>query len=212
MKSFKFFVILGFTALLSIGMIGCDDDNPAEVGDPGPLVIMPLSIGNQWVIEERRSHEFFPDVDTTMYVYVVDSTFHWGDEEWYSITTTVDSNSYVSFRRNDYEGLYNLEIYDWENDTTMGLFLKYPGEPGDIWETPWQWDDNDGFNDSLRLMSISETVTVPAGTFDGCYLYRYNDNFYNEGLWYKPGIGFIKSTWHFDRVMRVYELVSYSVE
>jgi len=105
--------------------------------------------------------------------------FVWIGCEWYH-----DSGNDSIYWRNGVDGLWRLSFMNGGAAWTVEKLYAYPAKPGDKWIVPSD-------NDTMRLVSYTETVTVDAGTFNNCYRYRAerNDRKRVTTVWFKPGIG-----------------------
>lgn len=180
---FVFLITIFFCVLF----FGCDSDGDAGLlgpGDTDDIEIMSLKPGNMWI------HEFRHLIcDTLVYEspdsMIIDSTYMIQGIEWCVLREQLGSIASNNFYRQAEDGVRMLHIL--HGDTTEGLFFKYPVEKGDVWIGP--------NGNSLACYSTSETVTVPIGTFENCIHYRYIGDDEDEGMWLKPGVGWIKSMW-----------------
>lgn len=84
-------------------------------------------------------------------------------------------------------------IREWDR-----LVLKEPLDPATRWE--------DG-PDAFRIASLTETVTVPGGRFEGCLLVTYySEDIGGGSLWFAPGTGLVRSEQYGERGPHLYEL------
>lgn len=116
---------------------------------------------------------------------IIDTCLLYQGQTWCILREQLDDLSISNYYRETDEGIWFLQIE--HEDTTAGLLFKYPATPGEKWLAPR--------GDTLMVVSINETVTVPVGTFEGCYYYRYLGDNQDEGMWLKPGVGWIQSMW-----------------
>jgi hypothetical protein len=166
---------------------GCDSDGDGTVAGPQDTIeaeIMSLKAGNMWIHEFR--HLFG---DTLIFEFpdsmIIDSTCLLRGNEWCVLREQLDQVASLNFYRQAEDGIRMLHIL--HEDTTEGLFFKYPVEQGDVWIAPnGEW---------LTCLSTTATVIVPFGTYENCIHFSYVNDDDDEGMWLKPGIGWIKSMW-----------------
>ncbi len=193
-------LILGLVLMLSFG---CDEDDDNGAGNvpEAPIAeevadLFPLGDGLSWVY-------LYPgDNDTTIEVRSYDTgerydgevlyrmgSFHVSSGMWGGNTYSVTNDS--------------VRMYVW--DEQRGDYITMP----DFYSFPWAQQgaviDDDERNFCWRVWATDSTMTVPAGTFEHCYVVRYGryDNTDPRGRYYKayaPEIGLIK--WWFDDAPR----------
>ncbi len=76
--------------------------------------------------------------------------------------------------------------------------IRYPIQVSTTWEVSMPKGKNDTLTLQVAIESISETVTVPAGTFERCLKVKSVGSATDGGSievydWYAPGVGLIKS-------------------
>lgn len=173
--------VVMLAAVLTCCMAGCDDDNPVRPYDTSN--IYPLAVGNFWVrqLETWVADSLYStyDPETTF----VDTSITWHGRTWYGESGAED------YLLNDVGGVWNLRFDD--DDYPGGdscLMIMYPASVGDSWVHEFE-------NDTYEVLATSESVTTPAGQFNGCYkLLTTNPNNPNEPVtvWFKPEVGLIK--------------------
>lgn len=177
---------------LTLFLTGCDDDSGTN--DDGAAVILPLVTDNIWhgtytIYDSEGTpsapvyYSFRIDDDTTVEVL--------GDDQiWFKMERTLGTYSYVAddLYRNQANGLWMWEKYD-ESGTEPNLWAKYKATAGDIYLTGSESAD------SAAVVSISASVSVPAGNFT-CYRYKIVSHSLtgrNEEYWWLAADhGFIK--------------------
>jgi len=163
---------------------GCEKDNNALTEPEGTIEILPLAVGNQWIFD----FEFYVN-DTLHQVLtdsmIIDSTYEWQGNVWHVLKEQIGIYSSINFYRNTEDGLWMM--HPTYQDTTAGLYFKYPAVPGDWWVN--------GRGDTMMVKSITDTINIPAGTFSGCYHYQFVGDNESEGMWLTPGVG-----WAFTRL------------
>ncbi|HHE47136.1 MAG TPA: hypothetical protein ENL08_05485 [Bacteroidetes bacterium] len=162
--------------------IGCENDKPTEP-EGLPDYLYPLHSSSFWVYDVESYENdslLYRSSDTTM----TDSTLIWGAEEWFGF-----KGINGVFWRNGIEGVWRL-IFRPEMEYGMAeKYYEYPTVPGDMWYVAS--DD-----DSVSVVSLTESVEVPAGTFENCYYYRIvrSDRSRRVSVWIMPGIGIVQQS------------------
>jgi hypothetical protein len=147
---------------------------------PPTTVLMPLAIGNYWIVDRKDPSGNFLRRDTFSIPYTAiyngKTVYRW----------------YMSMNHNDtlfmgYEsnGLWMYSIIgNWSQ-----MMWKYPVNLGE-----W-WIGGHNGNDTIRCLSTNETVITPIGTFTDCIEYkqadRYNSMPVTAHAYVKPGLGFV---------------------
>lgn len=103
-----------------------------------------------------------------------------------------------------------ISLYNTLTASSGAILLKSPYTVGTTW--PDQGSDA-GLMDSLKIVSINETVFVPAGNFSDCIkvkVFNVNNAAY---VWYAPNVGFVKieNTGTCDGGCGDKQLVSYTI-
>jgi len=105
----------------------------------------------------------------------------------------------------------NGSIYIFAKQTDKDVDPKVAGEPTYVLKTPikvgtsWKNRVNEGI-----IESVNETVTVPAGTFNGCIRVKLTFKKNITINWIAPGIGYVKKLFQYkDGGEAVEQLVSY---
>ena len=180
------------------GFLNCINAQP---DDPVPLI--PLTLGNFWVyeIEVYANDSLMQSVVDTS---ILTETKHWGGHTWFG-----PQGKRGQLMRNSDEGVWNMRVNTKYPKGAEFLLYPYPAEAGKEWEVETMVS---------KLISVSDTVTVPAGEFTGCYQVFYNDEAGNSeaSVWIKPGIGKIMITVNAGTEERrstyVYKLKEYHIE
>lgn len=157
---------------------GCGDDNKV-ISPSEKIQIWPLKVGNQWTYEETvlDSAGNVVNADTSVWEVVQDTLIL--GETWYILTIDGVVDSEFSPVANRGDGL-------WQGGPSGALVFKYPAAVDDTCMLG---------TDTAIVESITDTITVPGGTFV-CYNYKWVGNSYNGERPYQfhymsPGIGFI---------------------
>ena len=167
------------------------NSNPTDNMNINATQIFPLSIGNQWIIQvtnyDTSGNVVYSKNDTIKILR--DTTIQ--SEKWfigYGIITNRDDGLY------DYQvGSSNEIVLKYKFPSSISSVYTYRGTP-------------------IRVLSITDSVSVQAGTFI-CYRYREGvDNIsYND--WYlSPNVGLVKADFYNPLSGgRTYKYLSYSL-
>lgn len=167
-KSLKRAFVVGLLALVS-----CTSDNdPASNDTTGVNAILPLKVGNQWILQATYSDTTQPGLDT---MRITKDTLIDG-ERWFFIEGAFfGPNQPLMTNRSN--GLWT------RNNLSMGLSWKYPSFVGDAYPI------GSGGTDTIHVVSTTADVSVPAGPFR-CYRYRFNSD--TSDTYLSPNVGFVK--------------------
>lgn len=104
----------------------------------------------------------------------------------------------------------SLYAAKWFSGSTISTLLhRFDAAAGDSIGMPANfWCD---FGSAVRLLSTTDTVTVPAGTFTNCYMFKHDAGCMDGGRimsWYAPGIGKVKFIENNIGGYQLHELVS----
>ena len=139
----------------------------------GDASYFPMNIGNQWTLQSTISHDLH--IET-----IVD-------------TQRIDGNLFYRF--DQFRDRSQVLLRKAENqvfrygDNSEALWYDFSADTGDSWivQTPFggEW--------TVYLLSKTDTIEAPAGTFTECY------HFYFSGImdyeweeWFAPGIGIVE--------------------
>jgi len=170
-RSIKSLLILSFIFALPACSIAGDDN-----------AIMPFAVGNYWVNETETQMGDTP-IPSRVDTQKVDTEITWGEHTWYGLNGAKDG----SYSRNAKEGTYNLLINPENPDGKAELLFEYPIKVGASW--------SQGAEPNVVTMvveALDETVTVPAGKFEGCCLCKMTMPGGTASMWFKPGVGNVK--------------------
>ena len=163
----------------------------------------PLQVGNYWVTKRipLGDSEREPRITRTS----IEDTDEWENIKYFRVKrmTLETERTFYSWYRKDAKG--NIAVYAFGRtpdinsarsffDTPRVLFHSEAISPGSSWESTYR--NNNVF---YKVESVSEKVTVPAGTFDSCIkLRRTTINSDGDTLsvnqdYYAPGIGNVLS-------------------
>jgi|GEM_PF-6461858 len=173
----------------------CGDCDAGETCQDGLCVagsneVMPLDIGNQW--------EFSLDVMGMEATLTYEAT---GTEPVGGITATrieggctgnpllcSSMEGYYWLAANEGDGLYSYGDSRFGDYDPPNLMCSTTFNVGDTWQTT----DDEGNVVEWEVVSTTETVTVPAGTFTDCIHYRATSGA-TEERWYHIGAGNLKT-------------------
>lgn len=158
-------IILTLCFSLLILFNGCkkeDSTDPVTTNHPDESknVLMPLKLGSSWT---------FDDIVYNQNGSINSKTIH---TESLLSTIVVNNNTYYVSNWSDYKyinrdtglfGVTDMGAFGVPNGqySLETLVYKYPAQPNDSFEN---------FDGTNTVLSISKSVTVPAGTFNGCYV------------------------------------------
>ncbi len=156
--------------LLSLALpflfLGCDASDPADPVTPpieANAEILPLDIGNRWVVEETRTDVFSGSVTVAPDTFTVVGGTLIGDEVWYEVEGSWLVDGFHTYRS---DGVWRWN--DLDGDEAPYLVYKYPAEPGDTYTFV---RDADAAT-TATVVATDVPITTPAGTFSA-YHYRF---------------------------------------
>lgn len=163
------------TAAVMITAFSCGDDGPSGPSTGNDHQFYPLAVGNTWNYDRNGSISLnsvqIGTVSGEATVEISGTATHSEGFDVYvqdvqvSDTVTVygqstySDSSYTEYLRLTGTGLHG---YRHLTDTDSSFTVPFPIQDGNIW-TFSQEPPTTG-----EVLSVSETVTVPAGTFTGC--------------------------------------------
>lgn len=166
---------------------------------------IPLEMGNTW------SYRFRSAGVAGTFSYTVGAKERIGDTDVfrmdYKSNIALYEDGYWQLVANQKDGYYFFGDKLRGRADEPDLWLKVPSKVGDGWQTKW------GSDVRWQVISTSETVTVPAGTFENCVRIRGTPAGLSEGTdhWWAMGIGEIRMHQPGDSTPRMsFELESYS--
>jgi len=168
-----------YSLLVSLALLftisSCKKSNP--VGPSNSQQILPLKIGDTWLIE-YTVYDTTEAIEGTMYdTAMVKTDTVISGVTWHRVSSiTIDG---VFTDKSD--GL-------WGFGSTGGFVIfRYPANVGDTWNAPM----NSSATYEITLESDSASVTVPKGTYV-CYDYRMLLNSLPKlEVYLSPGVGFV---------------------
>ena len=180
--------------LIFISLTGCEKSGTVDHGsEVTNSPIMPLAVGNVWRLKCTQT---LPDTTRIVYdsIYILNDTIV-QDQRTFRVDLAEGAGPYQSFLFIRPNGLYSLSVND---SIQFTLRFKCPAETGDQY---------DSWGGRMTVLSTSDTVQVPAGTFI-CYHYisGYAPNYFSD-YWYAPNIGFVKEEDHM--FLSTMELIGY---
>lgn len=154
----------------------CGNDNkPISPKVNNVLVIMPLEIGNHWIIERKyydAMGEAFKEDDT---LSIIGETKING-QDWFV-------TSQGAILRNSPEGLVSAD--DTDPIGACANELKYPAQIGDTWK-------RDSFT-TLTVISTDTLIKIPCGEFHCLKYLKHEDGEETKSFYYvSPAIGILR--------------------
>ncbi len=199
----KLVTFLAVISLLAVVGCGSDSTGPSENDD-----YLPIAIGNQWDYSLSGYVSTIGSVDTTFLsgsniTQVIGTTTHQQGFQLYTIKdslittmTTPDTVFTHTTITMNYANRTDSEwrMYDDTTSTDYELFMKHPLTLGDTWIP-----DTTEPTTSRAVLSLSASVTVPAGSFTSCANLRDTDSlepsFYFD-LFLSKGTGAVRYLIH----------------
>ncbi len=168
----------GLLILTLCSLINCEKNlnsiTPNGYGD----AFYPLSIGNQWTYNEQ-----YPNTEIVVDTVIING------EIYYNINGSQIIQPDFLIRE------YNNAVYFFDLEGKREhLLFDFNAKSGDSWDMPSGFGCS--FGDRIKLISSSETVKTPCGTFYNCYHFRHETRCMDAGLrdsWFSKGIGIVKS-------------------
>jgi hypothetical protein len=201
--------------IMSITLTSCDLTGPEPVESLDELIspeneFIPLAVGNYWVYEQwyygdptwldtvRNEILFTHDIiveNTKVHAYGI-YRFRYDERPREDALVPLAANGpegyYILGSRTPTDSLYKLN---------EGLRYKYPASIGDTWEytqviyNRQSGEFRLGNTRTIQLIDTTKTVETPAGDFENCYVYRFNDFYIASTLihyfYIKPMIGIV---------------------
>ena len=171
--------IFGTVVLLVWG--GCSEEGSQTTAPPGVSELFPIRAEEVWVYDAERylnDSLAYRAVDT---VEVDTFRIIWGGEVWFRYLG--ESEVYW---RNGVDGVWRLLLDDVHPDGLAEKYYGYPARAGQNWRVGSD-------SDTVSVVSTAETVSVPAGSFSGCYYYSFqrDDGSRRASVWVAPGVGIV---------------------
>lgn len=191
-----------FCSLILILFSGCEsEENTSTQPLSASEGLFPMAIGNMWVHDFKHfiDGEIFYAGDDSM---IIDTVFDFYNAQYYVMREQLGDISMLYYYKPDIDGVWELHID--HQDTISGLQFKYPVEAGDKWVLPT--------GDTMMVASTNEALDTPAGRFKHCIHYRKTTDDTDEGMWFKPGTGWIQSFWREGNSEMSFKLRCYNLE
>lgn len=211
---FKNTLVLLLCVVVSLMLITCGDTSttgPTEPPPPPPEGYYPMQIGSVWQYslsgtETNSSGNW--DLSGTEIWTIAGQSVHDEGFNVYQLnvdwsTTYTPTGGGTSYTTSDsytdwvYVDDNVVRLYDYLSATTYSQWLQFPLSVGNTWN---YWPDLPGIA-IITVESMSASVTVPAGTFDGCahlsFDYGQAPNDYLN-RYFAEGTGLIKQVYHVD--------------
>jgi hypothetical protein len=142
----------------------------------GSAVYFPLNISNEWTYRYSSHNTMTETIVDTQRVegilYYKFDHFRWQPEVWF--------------------GRSGEQVFRYI-DTAAYLWYDFSADTGQSWIA----HESEDVEFTVTLLSKTETITTPAGTFDNCYHFYFAgiiDNEWEE--WFAPGAGIVKRVLH----------------
>ena len=148
---------------------GEEDSLPATCIVTDTLSLIPLAVGNRWEYDGLFTEHAGPDtlVDSFSWVMEIRGTTPVLDTTAY-LLRVFEGEPIYDYSINFENGFCYLGGWNYGNEIVppapLLVWLYPPEEPGEYY--------SEMFDEMIEIVSVSNTVTVPAGTFDGCVHYR----------------------------------------
>ena len=173
--------------ILSLLFVACSkDDNPNEPkGNQLEKNFPFLKVGNSWTMQDYVVN--WDGIDTNTFTITLNQ----------KVDTIINSTKYSLYYAADDEYAHPVFIVD---DSTVGVDNMIPM----FWKNytvgqSWDIQSDDQYDINRReVVSVNETITVPAGTFNNVIKiihFHYdsdNDNGYEDIWWIRNDVGIIK--------------------
>lgn len=158
------------TILLTLVSLSCKDSvqlfQPISEPTSFRSALLPLAIGNSW--------HYVDTLDSYPYQYT-DSVTRFrkdGDLYWWSI----------GFGGQEFAVRNDTIVYAPSIGETLPYYIPNP-PPGDTVHLHW------GYELDVRVYSLPGIVVVPAGSFENCAAYEYDNGYAIVLFVFKPGVG-----------------------
>jgi len=177
-------ISLLFTAAFFQGCNFTDDSNPTKPAERQDLFT--IQIGSYWLYM-NEAVQFNSVLGNGPSIITVIDTMCVDDVIWYCVleeSRILYPNSRLSWHwANLQEGLFLLNYCDVQSPRPE-LEYKYPAQLAEIYLSKKYAE-----TDSVRVVSINDTIITTGGTFSPCYCYQINTE---RQIWIKPGVGVVR--------------------
>jgi hypothetical protein len=148
-----------FLSVLMICACSKKDSNPVTPG--APTTVFPLAVGNQWIMQG-----YIFDVASNALKMAGKDTLTVGRD------TTIQGETWYSQGDGTYMSNRTGGLWQYNADYGRQLYFKYPAQVNDTYSMI-SGDAVNGFDTaSVKVISINQSITVPAGTFS-CISYQW---------------------------------------
>lgn len=190
------------------GLVGNDDKKLGEMLAPEKELI-PLAVGNYWVYEQWVNDLSWLDTVRTEVMdeqdIIVEGTKirSFGTHR-FRYDERPRADALLSRTANGPDGYYSLGFVIPSGSLltlSKGLFYKYPATVGESWQTTTVLLHNQSGELSfwntrtIELLDTTKTVETPAGVFENCYVYVFNDfrtaTLLYHHMYIKPNVGLV---------------------
>jgi hypothetical protein len=165
------------TLLLFLALAGCKKDNATN-----PDAASGIKVGSKWVYKYTQFNSSGAVLGTSNIELVVTSEQTIGGEKWWVLNATGSTtpellrkatNGYITYKNN-----------------MAQLQFKIPAAVNDTWRVTFSSAAGD-YSD-FKVISTSQSVTVPGGTFSTYYAEGYDSNSIEDKVWYDEAHVMIK--------------------
>jgi VCBS repeat-containing protein len=177
------FAVLAIWSVLLISACSKNSSSPVTPNNSGAF--FPIAIGNVWKMQNWSINGSFQlaITDTTSMNVQKDTTI--AGEKWF----TTGDGSYLTLK--------STGVWNYDTDNGAQLFFKYPASVNDTY-TIYTGSDSNKDTMTVKVTSLAQTATVPAGTFS-CYAYQLTPRTpspFLSSITYliSPGVGMIQMT------------------
>ncbi len=190
------------------GLVGNDEKKLREMLAPENELI-PLAVGNYWVYEQWLIDPTWLDTVRTEVMDVQDIIVEgtkirsFGTHR-FRYDERPRADALLSRTANGPDGYYSLGFVIPSGSLltlSQGLFYKYPAIVGESWQTTTVLFHNQsgdlsfGNTRTIELLDTTKTVETPAGVFENCYVYVFNDfrtaTLLYHHMYIKPKVGIV---------------------
>jgi len=179
---------LGLIIIFAFGLsltTGCELEETPTTTEPIPTELTPMGLNRLMVYHTEQKLNGDPTYDNIDSFRTAQEKLVWLGCEWFN-----DVGNDSVFWRNGIDGVWRLRLGAIYPNGLAEKMYAFPARAGEKWSVPSD-------NDSISLVSNNETVSVSAGSFDGCYRYRVAraDRSRVQTVWFKPGVGRVQDSW-----------------
>lgn len=201
-------VVIAILGILILALTFACDEDPAGPGDETQTIVFPHADGAEWEYIIGNQGKAVNEFKVVLNGYTDHST--WGNVQNLETWIYDEVNSEWDFFDSFYMKVAEMEVryYGRLGGDSEELFLKLSMEVGDT----WVYNVEDGWSATVLRR---EDITVPAGTFENCYVVKY-EAFYggedlSETVWYYSGVGGLYGVFKTGGFADDYSLTGYTI-